>query len=73
MAAREGPMVLHCPICKSAAHELPRPGDATGFLCAAHGNFKVADTILVFDENYSRQEWEVALRRAQQGREGLGL
>jgi hypothetical protein len=44
-------MVLHCPICKSAARELPRTGDPTGFLCAARDNFKVADTILVFDEN----------------------
>jgi hypothetical protein len=63
-------MVLHCPICKSAAHELPRTGDATGFLCAAHGNFKVVDTILVFDENYSRLEWEVALRKAKQRARG---
>jgi hypothetical protein len=63
-------MVLHCPICKSTAHELPRTDDATGFLRAAHGNFKGADTTLVFDENYSRQEWEVALRRAKQRARG---
>ena len=63
-------MVLHCPICKSTAHEFPRIGDATGFLCAAHGNFKVADTIFVLDENYSRQEWEIALRRAKQRARG---
>jgi hypothetical protein len=63
-------VVLHCPICKSAAHELPLAGNAIGFLCAAHGHFKVADTILALDEIYSRVEWEVALRRAKQRARG---
>ena len=55
-------MPLVCPICKSPAKELPRTGDATGFQCATHGKFKIADTI--FPEDYTRQQWEVALKKA---------
>ena len=56
-------MALLCPICKSVAQELDRTGDATGFHCATHGKFKIADTI--FPEDYTRQQWEVALKKAQ--------
>jgi len=48
--------------------ELDRTGDATGFDCETHGNFKVADT--VFGEgrakDYTREQWEAALRKAKQ-------
>jgi hypothetical protein len=57
------PMPLDCPICNSPALDLPHTGDATGFHCPIHGKFKVADTI-VFD-GYTRQQWEVALKKAQ--------
>jgi len=56
-------MPLDCPICNSPALDLPHTGDATGFHCPIHGKFKVADTI-VFD-GYTRQQWEVALKKAQ--------
>ena len=56
-------MPLVCPICNSPAQELDRTGDATGFHCATHGKFKIADTI--FLEDYTRQQWEVALKKAQ--------
>ena len=56
-------MALLCPICKSVAQELDRTGDATGFDCPTHGKFKIADTI--FPEDYTRQQWEVALKKAQ--------
>jgi hypothetical protein len=56
-------MPLDCPICNSPALDLPHIGDATGFHCPTHGKFKVADTI-VLDE-YTRQQWEVALKKAQ--------
>ena len=63
------PRPLLCPICKSpAVQELDRTGDATGFDCETHGNFKVADT--VFGEgrakDYTREQWEAALRKAKQ-------
>ena len=57
------PMPLDCPICNSPALDLPHTGDATGFHCPIHGKFKVVDTI-VFD-GYTRQQWEVALKKAQ--------
>ena len=57
------PMPLDCPICNFPALDLPHTGDATGFHCPIHGKFKVADTI-VFD-GYTRQQWEVALKKAQ--------
>jgi hypothetical protein len=43
--------------------EFDRTGDATGFDCVTHGKFKIADTI--FTEDYTRQQWEVALKKAQ--------
>jgi hypothetical protein len=56
-------MTLLCPICKSAVQELDRTGDATGFDCPTDGKFKVADTIA--PEDYTRQQWEAALKKAQ--------
>jgi hypothetical protein len=35
-----------CPICKSPAKEVGRIGDAIGFICPIHSNFKVAGTVL---------------------------
>ena len=61
-------MTTVCPICKSSAQELPRSGDAAGFHCPAHGDFKVADT--VFEEaeakGYTREQWEAALDKAEE-------
>jgi len=61
-------MALLCPICKSPAQELPRTGDATGFRCPTHGDFKVADTVFAEEgvEDYTREEWEAALDKAKQ-------
>ena len=56
-------MTLVCPICNSPVEELDRTGDATGFHCATHGDFKISDTI--FPEDYTRQQWELALKKAQ--------
>ena len=57
-------MTVVCPICKSSVQELPRTGDATGFHCPTHGDFKVADS--VFAEDYTREQWEAALDKAEQ-------
>ena len=57
-------MTVVCPICKSSAQELPRTGDATGVHCPTHGDFKVADT--VFAKDYTREQWEAALDKAEQ-------
>jgi len=56
-------MTTICPICNSSAQELPRTGDATGFHCPMHGDFKVADTVFAEEgpEDYTREEWEAAL------------
>ena len=66
------PRPLLCPICKSAVQELDRTGDATGYACATHGNFKVAD--IVFAEqrakDYTREQWEAALQKAKQRKLG---
>jgi hypothetical protein len=58
-------MTLECPICKSSAQELPRAGDATGFHCPTHGDFKVADTVFAEAKakDYSRKQWEDVLKR----------
>ena len=56
-------MALLCPICNSPALDLLGIGDATGFHCPIHDKFKVADTIV--PEDYTRQQWEVALKKAQ--------
>jgi hypothetical protein len=63
------PRPLLCPICKSpAAQELDRTGDATGFHCPTHGDFKVADTVfsVAKTKNYTREQWEAALDKAEQ-------
>ena len=61
-------MPLVCPICSLEAKELERTGDATGFGCPIHGNFKVAGS--VFPEarakDCSREQWEAALDKAKQ-------
>ena len=61
-------MTLECPICKSSAQELPRTGDATGFHCATHGEFEVADTVFVEAKakDYTREQWETALEKAEE-------
>ncbi len=61
-------MALVCPICKSPAQELDRVGDATGYHCATHGDFKVADTIFAEEraKDYTREQWEAALGKAKQ-------
>jgi len=61
-------MPVICPICKSPAQELPRAGDATGFRCVMHNNFKVADTVAgeLRAEAYTTQQWEAALQKAKQ-------
>ena len=63
------PRPLLCPICKSpAVQELNRTGDAIGYACATHGNFKVADTVFAEGraKDYSREQWEAALHKAKQ-------
>ena len=66
-------MTTVCPICNSSAQELPRTGDATGFHCPMHGDFKVADTVFAEEgaEDYTREEWEAALDKAKR-RNGAG-
>ena len=60
-------MTVECPICKSSAQELPRTGDAT-IHCPTHGDFKVAETVFAEAEakNYTREQWEAALDKAEQ-------
>ena len=58
-------MAVVCPICKSSAQELPI-GDATGFHCPTHGDFKVADTVLAKAKDYTRDQWEAALDKAEE-------
>jgi membrane-bound lytic murein transglycosylase B len=63
---------LMCPICNSSAQELPRTGDATGYRCPTHGDFKVADTVFAEAKakakakGYTREQWEDALEKAEQ-------
>ena len=58
-------MPLLCPICKSPAQQLPSI-DATAFRCVIHNNFKVADAVLRRAEEYTRVQWETALRKAKE-------
>jgi hypothetical protein len=62
------PRPLLCPICKSAVQELDRTGDATGYVCATQGNFKVAGGVFAEGraKDYTPEQWEVVLRRAKQ-------
>jgi hypothetical protein len=48
--------------------ELNRTGDAIGYHCATDSAFKVADTVFAEkrSRNYSREQWEAALRKAKQ-------
>jgi hypothetical protein len=58
---------LLCPICEASA-QATRTGDATGYHCATHGNFKVADTVFAEakTKGYTREQWEDALRMAEE-------
>jgi predicted RNA-binding Zn-ribbon protein involved in translation (DUF1610 family) len=60
-------MTVVCPICKSSAQELPA-GNATGFHCPTHGDFKVAETLFAeaTAKHYTRDQWEAALDKAEQ-------
>jgi hypothetical protein len=58
-------MPLVCPICKAPAQQLPSI-DATAFRCVIHNNFKVADAVLQRGEEYTRVQWELALRKARE-------
>ena len=59
-------MTVVCPICKSSAQEFPHTGDATGFQCPTHGAFKVAETVFAEAKDYTRDQWEAALDKAEQ-------
>jgi uncharacterized Zn finger protein (UPF0148 family) len=61
-------MTLECPICKSPAQEPPHTGDATDFHCPTHGNFKVSNDVFAEAKakDYSPEEWEAALDKAEQ-------
>jgi hypothetical protein len=59
-------MPLVCPICKSPAQQLPSIDSATAFRCVIHHNFKVADAVWRDAEEYTREQWEIALRKAKQ-------
>jgi hypothetical protein len=54
--------------------ELDRTGYATGYACATHGNFKVADTVYAETKakHYSREQWEAALEKAERRTEPEG-
>jgi hypothetical protein len=69
------PRPLLCPICKSAVvQELDRTGDATGYVCPTHGNFKVADSVFAEAKakDYTREQWEGALDKAKERAEPEG-
>jgi len=59
-------ITLPCPICESSA-QATRTGDATGYHCATHGDFKVADTVFAEAKakGYTREQWEDALEKAE--------
>jgi hypothetical protein len=54
--------------------EIDRTGDATGYACATHGNFKVADSVFskAKAKDYTREQWEAALDKAKQRTEPEG-
>jgi hypothetical protein len=66
--SRPLPRPVLCPICKSPPQELARTGDATGYACPTHGNFKVADSVFAEAKakDYTREQWEAALDEAKQ-------
>ena len=47
-------------------------GEATAFHCPTHGDFKVADTVLAKTKNYTRDQWEAALDKAEERTEPHG-
>jgi len=53
------------PNLQNPAQELPAR-DATAFHCPMHGEFKVADTALAKAKDYTRDQWEAALDKAEQ-------
>jgi hypothetical protein len=57
-------MTVVCPICKTFAQELARTGDALAFQCPVH--FEVADTALAKAKDYTRDQWEAALDKAEE-------
>jgi hypothetical protein len=61
-------MTVVCPICKSSAQELLHTGDAAAFHCPTHGDFKVADAVFAEAnaKDYTRDQWEAALDKAEQ-------
>ena len=63
-----------CPICNRPAQEVGRIGEATGFICPIHKNFKVADAVLTSQwiKHCTRGEWQTALLKAKQ-RKGVPL
>ena len=66
---------LLCPICKSpVVQQLNRTGDAIGYACPTHGNFKVADTVFAEAKakDYTREQWEAALDKAKERAEPEG-
>jgi hypothetical protein len=58
-------MTIVCPICKTSAQVLPA-GDATAFHCPTHGDFKVANTVLAKAKDFTRDQWEAALDKAEE-------
>jgi hypothetical protein len=59
-------MTVVCPMCNSPAQEHLHTGDATAFHCPTHGDFKVADSVLAVADDYTREQWEAALDKAEQ-------
>ena len=59
------PLTIVCPICKTSAQELPAR-DATAFHCPTHGDFKVANTVLAKAKDFTRDQWEAALDKAEE-------
>jgi hypothetical protein len=57
---------LICPICGEKAKPIDNKTDTTGFDCVNHDKFYVTGTALEEDANRSKQEWEVALKRAKE-------
>jgi len=59
-------MTVVCPICRAPAKELLHTGDAAAFHCPMHGDFKVADTVFAEAKDYTRDQWEAALDKAEE-------
>jgi hypothetical protein len=65
---------VRCPICKRPAQEVGRIGEATGFICPIHKNFKVADAVLASQwiKDCTRGEWQAALAKAKKRTKPMG-